>query len=1014
MNKDTFKTISLIQKVLYDYPLYSYEENGEVNCFVFGYNVVTCAFVDLAFELSQVSNYKINIIIVTDNDSDKSDFLETRPEFNKFFSVDDIVVDDSYGKVIFKTINTESLKKELMGLLSDNKFTYYFIDSGNYRLNAKVASICKSCKNYNEENSVINCISKTQRKPSKRVNYIWKDDSIENHNDYLKLREMAFNSHLAWQQNALTDVKKEFNSFSNPKDFESKYNNYSSFKFVLSTKYRLQSLGIDYCSPTAALQFCDFLNNNPNEIDLLAANEHKRWNVSLICDIYTKRKSQSDAEKSKGFRAPSSLENYVFGSENKENKYHFCLARSKFGNQLEHWNNNHFILWDSASEDKLNKLDELDRVSVEIHRLYKKKAKEIISNNIYYENEIDRIGIILKEYKDVKKVFDTYVFCIKEIISGNTKETKVYNYYKEQFQKSLKRIPSTTAEEIEGIISTIDRSTNIIVESERYIDYKKYDYDLIKSIPFILSYNHNIHIGIPLCVKNSKTQKNNTKLFNNVAAALLIHPAKITFFYDYEKSEKEVCLDALKYAIKCCESHNLNCEINVCLITEEVIGNDIKEFEKLVEAKNLFVVDYSDFGLFDKVAKIISQQKIDYFEKNKSNTSTCLKHMNIYNTFPHYEYNSIKNSFRCYGECDFLKHLVFKPRLRITDLFELDGNIISYDNPDFLNDYSFFWSLYFHNNESKKIWKRLCNKIGKCFSKEICRFNKQAVLEPVNKSYLLEKCCVESLTAILDEIRNAGIYVDYKIEPNSGSVYSLEINASTHVHSGIKNLISKPDLLQNKKRLRFIHIYNSLVINYKSLIAENLEVRDEQNETGNIKALDADEIRMLKKIEAKGYIYNLVINDKKCSFVCSSSQVASTFSTGGNLFELYVYYSLLVSGCFDEIATGVEVDCNNVKNEIDIVLTKGYSSAIIECKAMSTLDVEFYYKLFVINNAFGINSVPIIIGDTNETETEQAERNKFIRIRGDADGIKTIYNHNDIKQVSEVVNNILVEKTNEN
>ncbi len=55
----------------------------------------------------------------------------------------------------------------------------------------------------------------------------------------------------------------------------------------------------------------------------------------------------------------------------------------------------------------------------------------------------------------------------------------------------------------------------------------------------------------------------------------------------------------------------------------------------------------------------------------------------------------------------------------------------------------------------------------------------------------------------------------------------------------------------------------------------------------------------------------------------------------GRILELFVYYKLLETGLFDDVANSVEIHWNNdeAQNEIDIIATKGYKVLIIECKA---------------------------------------------------------------------------------
>lgn len=137
------------------------------------------------------------------------------------------------------------------------------------------------------------------------------------------------------------------------------------------------------------------------------------------------------------------------------------------------------------------------------------------------------------------------------------------------------------------------------------------------------------------------------------------------------------------------------------------------------------------------------------------------------------------------------------------------------------------------------------------------------------------------------------------------------------------------------------------------------------------------------------------------SFCYASQQIKSVLTVAGRILELYVYYKALENGGFDEVANSVEVVWNkeNVENEFDVILTSGLRSIIVECKAQTTLKQDFYYKLFMLNKEFGINSIPVIVADTCETAGHDNSVNDTQRSRGDEIGIITIYQSEDISNI---------------
>ena len=173
-----------IQNLLYFYPLYNYINKEKGNVLVFGYSGITEKFIDFAFEMAQVSGYKLNITVVSDDTNAKNKYLEARPAFRKFFSVDDEVVDDDYGILSFNTItfgniNIEDDISEILLNDEGNKYAYLFIGSDTDDLNSEIAKVCADCRELLDANFVINCVTEKDNNENSinYVHYAHRDDS---------------------------------------------------------------------------------------------------------------------------------------------------------------------------------------------------------------------------------------------------------------------------------------------------------------------------------------------------------------------------------------------------------------------------------------------------------------------------------------------------------------------------------------------------------------------------------------------------------------------------------------------------------------------------------------------------------------------------------------------------------------------------------------------------------------------------------------------------------------------
>ena len=93
---------------------------------------------------------------------------------------------------------------------------------------------------------------------------------------------------------------------------------------------------------------------------------------------------------------------------------------------------------------------------------------------------------------------------------------------------------------------------------------------------------------------------------------------------------------------------------------------------------------------------------------------------------------------------------------------------------------------------------------------------------------------------------------------------------------------------------------------------------------------------------------------------------------------------------------GVEVTWSEeygTKNEIDVVLTKGFQTLTVECKATNAINHEFYHKLYTLPKTFGINTIPVLLVDSSA-----ASQNDMEIQRGRELGIETICDSSNIAQ----------------
>ena len=298
-----------------------------------------------------------------------------------------------------------------------------------------------------------------------------------------QLSRMAFNVHLIWgsPDKSIKDHKK---------DFEQEYNYLSSCSNALSIKYKLHSLGlyvgndIEQCRRTAN----EYSNTvKESEVRFLQECEHNRWIIEKVLDGWT------GVEKDDvGYIFDHCVKNQDW--KNKEDKIHPCIAP----------------------------FSALEKISRDL----KEYVKSLAVNENAINNYLEQLG---KLPIDDDLLFK-FKFNVESIINGDKAATKQYEYLKDKILRSCDGIQD------DNVIEKIDNDIfyyNLHNEEKNFADLDRY---FIVRIPFILSYNTDIHYVAKLKTKNGFVDLDMLK------NPMLLRPCKVTVVGDnnYKESIEEL------------------------------------------------------------------------------------------------------------------------------------------------------------------------------------------------------------------------------------------------------------------------------------------------------------------------------------------------------------------------------------------------------------------------------------------------------------------------------------------
>lgn len=725
---------------LYNNPIYKncdYDEAGNVkavsdfkesvNIAVVGFGEYGQNFLDTVLQIGQMPGRKLNVSVYSGNMSEeKQAYLSDRPAFEKFFDVDDNSTEDSYGHIFFK----QSKWKE------KDKTTVEFFD--------ELAEMDYVLFTEDSEEDVINSVGTLLKEnPLKykpvlvKAEYVENFGELEKHSDFHELERMAFNAHLVWKQSLETDLDEAY------EEYKEEYNYLSCLTNVLSIKYKLHSAGIEFNLNdiySAAEKFAAIKDDKL--ICELAASEHRRWNADKICSGWQPLALEditTDDRHNKGKSAESF-------------KHHYCLVKSGAENPLADWSA------DEWAGNPIDELDELDRVSVITHRVLLKKSVE--SKKII-QTELDNLCNSIK--KNSKSAFEDWKTCINLVMERNAK--RICKPYFNAYGRLLNTVKDDS---IISDIKQINEEFCLFIKSREYDNQKQKDIELVKQIPFILTYDKNMKLACEF------TTGSNSDLFSNVSVLKKYNPAEMVYFCEY-KSNIEKDIEHFK---ACIADYNwLRTKIKFVIGCNEKKNEQVK---KLINRLKITADTTSDSEFYNYVTNIIGHNvdAVIY-------TNTALGYLLKINNINCGKYNGKT------GKCDAqsfitLRAVNFELSMTIQDILRINGATGCKQSVPVNLEKAY--AVYSENEFSKSAWKKLCGELRTIVNK-----NKKEMFFCVDSLYGTNK-----YKNILDKLSSPQIGL-IRLTKKDGKNYIEFFDDS------VKSLLTKEgEMLE-------IHIYNICV-----------------------------------------------------------------------------------------------------------------------------------------------------------------------------------------------------------
>ncbi len=1056
---------NIIQNLLYEHPLFESADGdgNDINVLVIGPGTYGQKFIDVCLQAGQMKDTRLNITAISDEpESNKNEYLLFRPAISEFINVNGSMCGKSetpYASLEFKSIeeitSDDITDKSFTGRMSQiNRniidsiyvqsphFDYAFVSLGSDSLNKSVARYLSDIA----EHTYPVCYVSERKVNAKKADLAHKLYPVCVNTDVSlsQLNEMAFNTHLSWNPSTNIDVMSERRKFFDDKSDKWRYNRTSSLAFALSLPYKLHSIGIDcYDTSEAAEQFAKqiFYSNSSEEakakLDSLTSLEHRRWLIERACD---------------GWKAPRDTEGRLMLEEcvargsvkDTVNRTHPCMVRASASSSLnvQQYIDNGRSLWDEGEID--SRLDELDRMSVELHRCFAEHAKELKEDNLLRNPDIIFIqGLIPPEYTEANRAFGQFKFALKNILIGVKSYCRQYDYYQDTFEKSLSELPHDDRVKITERLEIIKRAFFPVVESNLYRDYKAIDVKMIEKIPFILTYEYKPSLALAFDYGRHENGKNEAA-FGDVASATVLNPESIKFLYCFNTtSDAELLTRKLDAVMNYCERRNVRCGIETVTVFLSDVSNAGKTQLKngLTELQNkhsdadsnawiennVFIdaANYTDAVC--EFIKYLKEHPVSMYDGSNSLFSSPLANSEFIGRIketgiPYFEFDWRNKEFTQRIDCDYLKYIKDSSFIRIEDMFGLiNATNSKFNFPEFADDYKELWKIYtgsylFDRKFSNGVgnWNRLCMCLEKYESNRppLADIELDTTSAPNRTvmTYFLPEFCYRTVKQLIQKLIDCGVAEEESdVVMYTTDTCRLVLTIDANYADKLDNVFAEPTLL--------LPYYNIAVSEYTKNGSRHVKIDCDNLTVTNVN-LDTDgkgqySFQILRELENKHYIGKIKQkedNEYTVSFTYSSPRIKQLLTKAGEILEIYAYYEALKTGYFDDVACGYEFDWEygDVNNELDLVLTKGFRSIIVECKAVVELQQEYYHKLNSIANQFGVGTTKVLLGNTYASYNRKVnEQNSAQKSRGEQLNIITVSDENDIIHIGRTLKKII-------
>lgn len=838
-------------------------------------------------------------------------------------------------------------------LETHNEYSYVIISTGNDEKNRALA---QACAQFSTNHKTL--ITYVQKRNSDDVEIIspfsevYPFTSTKEDTYRQQIERIALNLHYIYAK--FQNERASYDEIL--KEFQDPYTYISNVEAALHIRSKLACCGIyDNDLNIASAKFSKLLSSKPEVIEQLSVLEHQRWVMSKLLDGY-RQLERIDFIYRNGATTHSNVD-----------KWHCCLVSCNPSGNSKLTNED----WENASNILRCDLDDLDKISLQIH-----KQCRIISEAT--SGQVDSILQTIRNSLINSSDFSSRTLQIEEameraILQMRQHKQSALSLYRTAWgslNKQIAKEGGILSSMLLNNLSSLDNAISPLVEFVSRKDYKKQDRILVQQIPFALT--HKLQPTLLKVLSDKDTE--------NLFSLWQMEPRKIIFFsLAFSLTELIQIKTQTENINRFLKPLDNNISVSYAICVPDSVLNEENGIGAIFENCNCQLLNITDWTI-DTVSKalnpIVHAAKADYFDITGGDPlltraiEICTSNLNVASF---YVKNGQMHSLSGARELEYLAPI---KSFTVKEMFELSGAVLKKSESQKLSDLSSkYQELWKIQNKYHTDWSSFCNAVSTAYSNTPKRIGSFTFGYPCHDTATPPKRQIKGVSSvavanIMPELRRME-YFEYISNVSSlkelGDHYTISFTADPK--------FAPPQNLEAYLRKCLFnyqpgHSY-SFVKGNKEIVCTELQVTGMPTKKVCKNGYERRYYKILTDLSKNGFITNYTYNQEKniCQFQFASKDVLSVLQTSGTALEYMIYYSALYDAHFNDVDMGFEfihsTTENAAENEIDVICTKGSSSLFISAKLRGKDELEeiFNYVLYEISllaKQFGVNAKPIL------------------------------------------------------